>query len=123
MSIGAYPDFLDEPGIAEKAACRGYDTDIFFPKAGDDGTYAKAICAVCPIEAICRDWALAQRDDDVYGVWGGLSQLDRKRINRRRRAKDEANRDQTCQDCGVFYGNFIALHRARIHGGQAEVAA
>jgi WhiB family redox-sensing transcriptional regulator len=32
---------------------------------------AKAICAACPVKAMCLGWALSTREP--YGVWGGLS--------------------------------------------------
>lgn len=58
------------------AACRGSE-DLFF----EDQDAAKAICATCPVMDICRQWALESRQ--AFGVWGGLSEKDRKRIYKR----------------------------------------
>lgn len=66
-----------------KAACRGVDPDIFFPVSEEDAEEAKAICATCPVQQACLEWALAVREKD--GVWGGATERERRRILRRRR--------------------------------------
>jgi WhiB family redox-sensing transcriptional regulator len=63
--------------------CRGLDPEIFYPSAEDEGLEAKAICAVCPVRETCLDWALESREK--IGVWGGLTEKERRRILRRRR--------------------------------------
>jgi len=72
--------FESLPWMAE-AACRGKDTDIFFPTRGADTGPAKAICAVCTVRPECRTYALATQQR--FGIWGGLSERER-RIERRR---------------------------------------
>lgn len=64
----------------DAAACRGMDTDVFFPLRGEDVRAAKAVCADCPVSAECLDEALAERE--VIGVWGGTSERERRRIRR-----------------------------------------
>jgi WhiB family redox-sensing transcriptional regulator len=66
-------------------ACRVQDTELFFHPEGERGpsrsgreSAAKAICATCPVLALCREHALAAREP--YGVWGGLSEHDREAI-------------------------------------------
>ena len=73
--MSVYPDFLNT--AAAVPACRGADTDLFFPEQGHDPVEAKAICRGCPLLARCRNWALAQPVIDLHGVWGGLSQTER----------------------------------------------
>lgn len=71
-------------------SCRDYDTEIFFHPEGERGSTrrkraatAKAICATCPVMAECREYALA--NNEPYGVWGGLTQEERKELALQRR--------------------------------------
>ncbi|MBB2894627.1 WhiB family transcriptional regulator [Flexivirga oryzae] len=73
------------------AACRGLNSDLFFP-VGTTGPAlaqterAKAICRTCPVAAQCLEAALAHGEDD--GIWGGMTPEERRRLRylRRRRA-------------------------------------
>ncbi|MFI5040931.1 MAG: WhiB family transcriptional regulator [Acidimicrobiales bacterium] len=67
----------------QQAACRGLDTEIFFPASDADADAAKDVCATCPVRDQCLEWALATRQED--GVWGGLTDNERRRLRRRRR--------------------------------------
>jgi WhiB family redox-sensing transcriptional regulator len=66
-----------------KAACRGEDPELFFP-AGTDGpaveqiAEAKAVCRRCTVASDCLAWALASGQND--GVWGGLSETERRAL-------------------------------------------
>lgn len=68
------------------AACRDADPELFFP-VGMDGPAlvqvgaAKAVCAGCPVRAVCLRWALESGQD--AGVWGGLSEDERRALRRR----------------------------------------
>ena len=75
-------------GWRESAACRDMDTAVFFPATDEEAAPAKAICAICPVRDECLEFALLTRQDD--GVWGGLTEVERRRLVRRRR--DEARR-------------------------------
>lgn len=72
---------LDERPWAAYAACRTVDPDVFFPATEDDTASALRICRGCPVIEECRDWALDMRIR--YGVWGGLTERDRRRVLRR----------------------------------------
>lgn len=69
------------------AACREEDPELFFP-TGNTGPAllqieeAKAVCRRCPVEDLCFLWALDSGQDT--GVWGGLSEQERRAIKRRR---------------------------------------
>jgi len=67
----------------EQAACRGFDTDLFFPETDEDAAPALAICQGCPVREACLEFALATNQAD--GVWGGTTPDERRRIRRRRR--------------------------------------
>jgi WhiB family redox-sensing transcriptional regulator len=65
------------------AACEGMGKaghELFFEPAFE--AHAKAVCHGCPVEDICLEYAIAQRED--YGVWGGKSEAERKSMRRRR---------------------------------------
>jgi WhiB family redox-sensing transcriptional regulator len=64
------------------ARCRGQDPGLFFHPENERGhartrrlRRAKAICAQCPVAALCRDHAL--KFQEPFGVWGGLSEDER----------------------------------------------
>jgi WhiB family redox-sensing transcriptional regulator len=69
------------------AACAQVDGELFFPigdnqAAREQAAEAKKVCARCPAEEQCLQWALDNRQDT--GVWGGLTEEERYRIHRRR---------------------------------------
>jgi WhiB family redox-sensing transcriptional regulator len=64
-----------------QAACRDLDTSLFFPDSEADAAPAKEVCATCPVREACLQFALTTRQHD--GVWGGLSEAERKRVRRR----------------------------------------
>ncbi len=73
----------------EQAACLNVDPELFFPvgntgSALDQIEQAKAICARCVVTENCLGYALDSNQD--HGVWGGLSE-DERRILKRRRAR------------------------------------
>ncbi|KOT47128.1 MULTISPECIES: WhiB family transcriptional regulator [Streptomyces] len=81
---------LDAPRDAVTAwqtlgACRGEDPDLFFPVGDTDPACAqvaeaKAVCRRCSVMGICKDWALTTGEE--HGVWGGLSEDERRNIRR-----------------------------------------
>jgi WhiB family redox-sensing transcriptional regulator len=77
----ALPGLL-EPALPSlpRAACLGMDPRLFYPDRGDADTVARAVavCASCPEKAPCREWAVAHPAE--RGVWGGTTDLARRRI-------------------------------------------
>ena len=67
----------------EWARCRGVDPEIFYPPEEDDALEAKEICAGCPVREVCLDHALTRREK--IGVWGGMTERERRRMLRHRR--------------------------------------
>lgn len=66
------------------ALCAQTDPDAFFPDKGGSTRNAKRICSGCEVKRPCLEYALA--NDERYGIWGGLSERDRRR--RKKRAAD-----------------------------------
>ena len=64
----------------ERARCRDYDPEVFFPEKGGSSREAKRICSECPVRIECLNYAL--RRDERYGVWGGMSERERRRLKR-----------------------------------------
>lgn len=66
---------------ADHAACRGADTELFFPHSGETTKIreAKAICATCPVWPECRQDGI-DGGESRGGIWGGLTETDRRRL-------------------------------------------
>lgn len=75
----------------DEAAC--FDSGVnFFPSRGDETAEAKAICARCPVRTDCLEYALNL--NIRFGVWGGKSERQRKRMRvERGRTVAEYQRD------------------------------
>ena len=72
-----------EPGPwADQANCLGVNPDLFFPERGQDTAAAKAVCAGCVVSAECLEYALDA--GEKFGVWGGKSERERRRLRRYR---------------------------------------
>jgi WhiB family redox-sensing transcriptional regulator len=69
-----------------RAACREEDPELFFP-VGNSGpailqvAEAKIVCRRCPVMSRCLNWALESGQD--AGVWGGMSEDERRALKRR----------------------------------------
>ena len=64
------------------ANCRGADADLFFPERGASTRKAKAICNACDVKGECLDFAIVQ--GEKFGIWGGMSERERRRVRRQR---------------------------------------
>lgn len=62
------------------ALCAYVDPDVFFPEKGGSSREAKRICAMCTVRQECLEYALA--NDERFGIWGGLSERERRRWKR-----------------------------------------
>jgi WhiB family transcriptional regulator, redox-sensing transcriptional regulator len=67
-----------------RARCRDLPPAIFFPGDGVGVAVPRRYCAECPVRAPCLEYALVNHIQ--YGVWGGASERERRRIARDRRA-------------------------------------
>jgi WhiB family redox-sensing transcriptional regulator len=71
-----------EPVWQRQANCMGVDPDLFFPERGASTREAKEVCRGCVVQEDCLEYALA--NGEKFGIWGGLSERERRRIRRRR---------------------------------------
>lgn len=84
------PVYLGIPGIRPRddeslawqaqALCAETDPEAFFPEKGGSTREAKRICEQCEVRAECLDYALA--NDERFGIWGGLSERERRKLKR-----------------------------------------
>lgn len=63
-------------------SCRGLDPDLFFPERGASTREAKEVCRGCVVREDCLEYALA--NGEKFGIWGGLSERERRRLRSRR---------------------------------------
>lgn len=64
------------------AACAGTDSDMFFPSThgGQVSKHAKQLCASCPVWRECLAYAKASPTSWQWGYWGGLGEVERRRL-------------------------------------------
>jgi WhiB family transcriptional regulator, redox-sensing transcriptional regulator len=79
------------------AACRDEDPELFFP-VGKTGPAllqiedAKEVCRRCDVVDACLQWALETGQD--AGVWGGMSEDERRSVRKAARSKRETARSK-----------------------------
>ncbi|MET0303558.1 MAG: WhiB family transcriptional regulator [Microbacteriaceae bacterium] len=64
--------------------CAQTDPEAFFPEKGGSTRDAKKICTSCEVRAQCLEYAL--ENDERFGIWGGLSERERRKLRRSRTA-------------------------------------
>ena len=77
------PDFLNitsPPAWTVDALCAQVDPELFYPEVGAPNRDAKAVCAGCEVRSECLAYALAHRER--FGVWGGTTERERRRMRR-----------------------------------------
>ena len=74
-------DLPEELAWQERALCAQTDPEAFFPEKGGSTREAKRVCMSCDVRAECLSYALA--NDERFGIWGGLSERERRRVKKR----------------------------------------
>jgi WhiB family transcriptional regulator, redox-sensing transcriptional regulator len=72
----------EPPSWQRYANCLGVDPDLFFPERGGSTREAKEVCRGCVVRTECLQYALDNAEK--FGIWGGLSERERRRLRRRR---------------------------------------
>ena len=72
-----------EASWQERALCAQTDPEAFFPEKGGSTREAKRVCTGCDVRAECLEFALTS--DERFGIWGGLSERERRRLRLMRR--------------------------------------
>lgn len=76
----------------DDAVCAETAPDIFFPEKGGSTRDAKALCQSCGVRQQCLDYALER--DERFGIWGGLSERERRRVARGTRPRPRFVQDR-----------------------------
>ena len=74
------PDEVEELDWQDKALCAQTDPEAFFPEKGGSTREAKRVCRSCEVRAECLEYALEH--DERFGIWGGMSERERRRLKR-----------------------------------------
>ena len=69
------------PAWRAHALCAQTDPEAFFPEKGGSTREAKKVCQACPVRGECLEYALTH--DERFGIWGGLSERERRKLRRR----------------------------------------
>jgi WhiB family redox-sensing transcriptional regulator len=72
---------VDEQDWQRDALCAQTDPEAFFPDKGGSTREAKRICQGCWVRGECLEYALAH--DERFGIWGGLSERERRKLKKR----------------------------------------
>lgn len=77
------PGSIDDDGELSwqaDALCAQTDPEAFFPEKGGSTRDAKKVCGSCRVKSECLDYAL--ENDERFGIWGGLSERERRRLRK-----------------------------------------
>ena len=83
LGVPGTPGYLgdDKPlSWQADALCAQTDPEAFFPEKGGSTRDAKQICLSCDVRAECLAYAL--ENDERFGIWGGLSERERRKLRR-----------------------------------------
>jgi WhiB family redox-sensing transcriptional regulator len=73
---------MEDRGWQARANCMGVDPDLFFPERGASTREAKEVCRGCVAREDCLEYALD--NGEKFGIWGGMSERERRRLRRAR---------------------------------------
>jgi WhiB family redox-sensing transcriptional regulator len=71
----------EETGWQERGLCAQTDPEAFFPEKGGSTREAKKVCLTCDVRQDCLEYAL--ENDERFGIWGGLSERERRKLKKR----------------------------------------
>jgi WhiB family redox-sensing transcriptional regulator len=65
----------------ERSLCAQTDPEAFFPEKGGSTREDNKVCVGCEVRAECLESALS--NDERFGIWGGLSERERRKLKKR----------------------------------------
>ena len=98
----------------EEGNCLGMDPNLFYPERGKSTKEPKEICSNCPVQLHCALESL--ENNEKHGIWGGLSERERRRIRRQR--KDQRKHS----DAEKFLATLEAVKGQIKHNKEAKLA-
>jgi hypothetical protein len=82
---------------------------VFFPGRGESAEPARQICASCPVRQPCLDYALSHAI--THGIWGGLTERDRRPLRVHHIAATRLERDQAIAAAAAAGNTLAAIGR------------
>jgi WhiB family transcriptional regulator, redox-sensing transcriptional regulator len=81
----------------QRGACNGLDPAIMYPNRGDTlgSRKAKAICGGCVVRGMCLEYSMS--NGEKFGIWGGMSERERRLLRRRRALLEGASKLATSE--------------------------
>ena len=73
---------MEDRGWQSRSNCMGVDPDLFVPERGASTREAKEVCRGCVVREDCLEYALD--NGEKFGIWGGMSERERRRLRRAR---------------------------------------
>ena len=92
-----------------RAACRGTDLSVFFPGRSESAEPARQICAACPVRKLCLEFALSH--GITNGIWGGLTERDRRPLRVHHTADGRQQRDEAITAAAAAGSTMAAIGR------------
>ena len=80
MNVELIDTTEDEHSWQERALCAQTDPEAFFPEKGGSTRDAKKVCVGCDVRGECLEYALER--DERFGIWGGLSERERRKFKK-----------------------------------------
>ena len=78
---GELADESTELSWQERSLCAQTDPEAFVPEKGGSTREAKKVCVGCEVRQECLEYALEH--DERFGIWGGLSERERRKLKKR----------------------------------------
>lgn len=105
------------------AACRDTDTELFFGgTAGSNKRATEKFCDRCPVRQECLEDSLQYPPIDQYGVAGGISAHERRKILVARNYEANGGAHRICDICGQPLPD-DAHHHQKVHRGECRQEA
>lgn len=106
-------DDLDNPlSWQTDALCAQIDPEAFFPEKGGSTRAAKAICKLCEVSVQCLAYAL--ESDERFGIWGGRSERERRKLR-----KDDERLQEALQAGEKAQKKYVRQRLAELAAGEA----
>jgi hypothetical protein len=83
---------------------------VFFPGRGESAEPARKICAGCPVRQACLDYALSHAI--THGIWGGLTERDRRPLRVHHTTAARRDRDQAIAAAAAAGTSMAAIGQA-----------
>ena len=112
----------DNPRWYLEAACKDVDVDVFYGGTAGSNRQAAKFCAQCPVRKECLEDSLQYPPIDQYGLWGGISAHERRKILVKRNFEANGGAHRVCEICREPLSE-DAHHHQKFHSGACRQEA